>query len=62
MDRVGADFFDAIKSMESRLNAKAHPLYLPIGAEDNFRGLVDLVRMEAYLYDETDPLESSVTR
>jgi len=56
MDRVGADFYDAIKSMESRLNAKAYPLFLPIGAEDNFKGLVDLVRMEAYLHDESDPL------
>ncbi len=56
MDRVGADFLDAIKSMESRLNANAHPLYLPIGAEEDFKGLVDLVRMEAYLYDESDPL------
>ena len=56
MDRVGADFFDAIKSMEERLNAKAHPLFLPIGSEENFKGLVDLVRMTAYLYDESDPL------
>jgi elongation factor G len=56
MDRVGADFFDAIESMKVRLSANAHPLYLPIGAEDNFKGLVDLVFMEARIYDETDPL------
>jgi len=56
MDRVGADFYDAIKSMEARLNANAHPLFLPIGSEESFKGLVDLVRMEAFLYDESDPL------
>ncbi len=56
MDRIGADFYDAIRSMEVRLNANAHPLCLPIGAEDDFRGMVDLVRNVAYLYDETDPL------
>src|SRR5690606_10620106 len=33
-----------------------HPLYLPIGAEENFKGLVDLVAMKGYVYDETDPL------
>ncbi len=56
MDRTGADFHAAIRSMRDRLRANAHPLYLPIGAEDQFKGLVDLVAMKALLYDETDPL------
>ena len=56
MDRVGADFLGAVKDMREKLGANAHPLYLPIGAEDNFKGLIDLVTMQAYYYDETDPL------
>lgn len=56
MDRTGADFHAAIQSMRDRLRANAHPLYLPIGAEDHFKGLVDLVSMKALVYDETDPL------
>ena len=40
--------------MKEKLGANAHPLFLAIGAEDNFRGLVDLVKMVAYLYDESD--------
>lgn len=56
MDRTGADFLAAVDDMRTKLGANAHPLYLPIGAEENFKGLVDLVTMKAYLYDETDPL------
>ena len=54
MDRMGSDFLAAVNTMKEKLGANAHPLYLAIGAEDNFRGLVDLIKMEAYLYDETD--------
>lgn len=56
MDRTGADFFDAIRSMRERLRANAHPIYLPIGAEENFKGLVDLVSMRGIIFDESDPL------
>jgi len=56
MDRTGADFHAAIDSMRDRLRANAHPIYLPIGAEEQFKGLVDLVAMKALLYDEADPL------
>ena len=54
MDRMGSDFLAAVNTMKEKVGANAHPLYLAIGAEDNFRGLVDLIKMEAYLYDETD--------
>jgi elongation factor G len=54
MDRMGSDFLNAVKSMRDKLGANAHPLYLPIGAEDQFRGLVDLVKMKACIYDESD--------
>ena len=40
--------------MRDKLGANAHPLYLAIGAEENFKGLVDLVKMVAYIYDESD--------
>ena len=57
MDRTGADFFRAVSEMREKLKANAHPLYLPIGKEENFSGLIDLVQNVAYLFDETkDPL------
>jgi elongation factor G len=57
MDRTGADFFRAVAEMREKLKANAHPLFLPIGAEENFNGLIDLVQNIAYMFDETkDPL------
>ncbi|MDD5730723.1 MAG: elongation factor G, partial [Candidatus Omnitrophica bacterium] len=52
MDRVGADFFAVLKGIETELEANAVPLEIPIGAEDNFQGVVDLLEMKGYLYDE----------
>ena len=53
MDMMGADFFNVLKMMDDRLKCTAVPLQLPIGAEDTFRGVVDLIRMKAYVfYDE----------
>jgi len=58
MDRVGANFYACIDEMRKKLGANAHPLFLPIGAEENFSGLVDLVQMKAYYFEEdaADPL------
>lgn len=57
MDRTGADFFRAVSEMREKLKANAHPIFLPIGKEENFTGLVDLVQNIAYIFDETkDPL------
>ncbi len=58
MDRVGANFLACVDEMRKKLGANAHPLYLPIGAEENFSGLVDLVQMKAYMFEEdpSDPL------
>ncbi len=54
MDRVGADFFMAVESMREKLGANAIPVHCPIGAESDFKGMVDLVSMKAYLFlDET---------
>ena len=53
MDRVGADFFASVNSMVDRLKANPIPVQIPIGAEENFSGVVDLVSMKAILY--TDP-------
>ncbi len=50
MDRIGADFLHAVEQMRSRLGANAHPIQLPIGAEDKFAGVVDLVEMKAYYF------------
>lgn len=51
MDKTGADFMYSVKSIGDRLGAKAAPIQLPIGAEDNFTGLIDLVVMKAYEFD-----------
>lgn len=55
MDRTGSDFLYAVKTIREKLGGNAHPLYIPIGAEENFKGLIDLIKMEAFLYDESDP-------
>ena len=54
MDRIGADFFRCVDMMKTRLGAKAVPLQLPIGAEDAFEGVVDLIEGKAYIYDHKD--------
>jgi elongation factor G len=48
MDRIGADFFGAIEQMRNRLNANAHAVTLPVGAEDKFDGIIHLVEMKRY--------------
>jgi elongation factor G len=52
MDRVGADFFAAVQTMVDRLGARPVPVQLPIGREDKFRGVVDLVEMKAIEYTD----------
>ncbi len=52
MDRIGADFFEVEKQINERLNANAVPIQLPIGAEENFEGVVDLVKMKGIVWDE----------
>src|SRR5436305_2078165 len=52
MDRTGADFFKAVQSMVDRLGAVAVPIQIPVGQEDQHRGVVDLVEMQAITYDD----------
>jgi elongation factor G len=52
MDRVGANFFASVQSMRDRLGANPVPVQIPIGSEDNFRGVVDLVEMQAIVYKD----------
>ena len=52
MDRVGADFAKVAKQMEEMLAANAFPIQLPIGSEDNFKGIIDLIGMKAYMFKE----------
>ncbi|PIO80482.1 elongation factor G [Pediococcus damnosus] len=52
MDKVGADFDFSVQSLRDRLQANALPIQMPIGAEDSFEGVIDLVEMKADLYDE----------
>ena len=52
MDRVGADFLAVVSEMKEKLGANAVPIALPIGAEDKFQGIVDLIAMKGYFYDQ----------
>jgi elongation factor G len=52
MDRTGANFFKVVDQLKTRLNANPVPVVIPIGAEDNFRGVVDLLKMKAIIWDE----------
>jgi len=61
MDRTGADFFSVLNGIEKELGANTIPLEIPIGSEDKFRGVVDLIEMRAYIYnDETLGKEFSI--
>src|SRR5579872_3283590 len=52
MDRMGADFYAALDSIRSKLGAKAVPVQLPIGAEDDFEGVVDLINLRSIIYTD----------
>jgi len=52
MDKVGADFFRCVEDMKTRLGARPIPIQLPIGSESNYKGLIDLVRMKAVIWEE----------
>ena len=59
MDKTGADFLFSVDSLDKRLGANAHPIQLPIGAESDFKGIVDLVTKKAYLYKDGDVNEDA---
>src|SRR2546421_7358913 len=54
MDRTGANFENALSEMRKKLGAYAYPIFLPIGKEDTFSGVVDIVNQKAIIYDEND--------
>jgi len=56
IDRVGADFYKVIMDMHKKLGANATPIQIPIGKEDEFRGIIDLVTCKAYMFDEKGDL------
>ncbi|HGC7323518.1 TPA: elongation factor G [Streptococcus agalactiae] len=63
MDKIGADFLYSVQSLHDRLQANAHPIQLPIGSEDDFRGIIDLIKMKAEIYTNdlgTDILEEDI--
>ncbi|MFC4652965.1 elongation factor G [Lactococcus nasutitermitis] len=63
MDKIGADFYYSLSTLHDRLNANAHPIQIPIGAEDDFTGIIDLVTMRAEVYTNdlgTDILDEEI--
>ena len=61
MDIMGADFYNVVDMMKERLQCNAVPIQLPIGAEDEFKGLIDLLEMKAYIYNNDLGTDISVT-
>mgnify|MGYP003562550251 FL=1 len=59
MDRTGADFYNVLKQVNERLKSNAVPIQLPIGSEENFKGVVDLVQMKAIVWDEDAAMGSN---
>lgn len=63
IDKIGADFLYSVSTLHDRLQANAHPIQLPIGSEDDFRGIIDLIKMKAEIYTNdlgTDILEEDI--
>ncbi|HET8864253.1 MAG TPA: elongation factor G [Gracilimonas sp.] len=52
MDRTGSDFYNVVKELDEKLNANPIPIQIPIGSEENFQGVVDLIKMEAIVWDD----------
>ena len=57
MDKLGADFLYSLGTLHDRLQANAHPIQLPIGSEDTFKGIIDFVEMKAEIYDNDEGTE-----
>ncbi|WP_278280523.1 elongation factor G [Thermosyntropha lipolytica] len=62
MDRIGADFFRVVDMMRKNLGCEPVPVQLPIGAEDSFVGVIDLIRLVAYVYDQDETGETYTIR
>src|SRR5436309_4839733 len=56
MDRIGANFENALSEMRKKLGAYAFPVAIPVGKEDQFKGVIDVINQKAILYDDTDPV------
>ncbi|WP_214829870.1 elongation factor G [Exiguobacterium algae] len=61
MDKIGADFLYSVKTLHERLQANAYAIQLPIGAEDDFKGIIDLVEMKTYMYNNDLGTDIEVT-
>ncbi len=61
MDIMGADFYRVVDMMKDRLHCNAVPIQLPIGSESDFKGLIDLLEMKAYIYDDNDRLGQHIS-
>ena len=60
MDIMGADFYNVVNMMKDRLKCNAIPIQLPIGAEDDFKGLIDLLEMKAYIYNDDKGMDIDI--
>ena len=60
MDRLGADFYNAVQTVHERLGANAVPIQIPMGAESSFNGMIDLIERKAYIYESEDAVQHKI--
>jgi len=60
MDRTGADFQAVVSQMNKYLDANAFPFQIPVGSEENFQGMIDVIERKAYLFEENQPVEAEI--
>ena len=60
MDRLGADFYNAVQTVHDRLGANAVPIQIPMGAESSFNGMIDLIERKAYIYESEDAVQHKI--
>ncbi len=60
MDRTGADFFEVVSQMNKYLDANAVPFQIPMGTEDDFKGLIDVIEQKAFIFDDFDRVEVEI--
>ncbi|MFC2106963.1 elongation factor G [Bacteroidota bacterium] len=60
MDRTGADFQEVINNMDEYLDAKPIPFQIPIGAEEDFRGIIDVIKQKAYIFQDYERIEEDI--
>jgi len=60
MDRTGADFYEVVSQLDNHLDAKAVPFQIPVGAEENFQGMIDIIQQKFFTFSESERIETQI--